>query len=47
MDNRRPAIVERWLTSQGSGAGKDAMVSRSLEPVKASENGLSMGLPQE
>lgn len=39
MDNRCPAIVERWLTSQGSGTGKDAMVSRSLEPVKASENG--------
>lgn len=42
MDNRCPAIVKRWLTSQSSGAGKDAMVSRSLEPVKASENGLYM-----
>lgn len=42
MDNRCLAIVERWLMSQGSGDGKDAVVSRSLEPVKASENGLYM-----
>lgn len=33
------AVVDRWLSPQGSGAGKDAVVSRSLE---ASENGLYM-----
>lgn len=42
MDNRCPAILEGWLTSQGSGAGKEEMVGRSLEPVKASENGHDM-----
>lgn len=36
------AVVDRWLSPRGSGAGKDAVVSRSLEPVKASENGLYM-----
>lgn len=41
-DDRCLAICERWLTSQGSVTGKDAMVSRSLESVKASENGYCM-----
>lgn len=39
MDNNRClAILERWLTSPGSAGGEGAMVRKSLEPVKASED---------
>lgn len=38
MDNRCLAMLERCLTSPGSVGGKDAIVNKSLEPVKASED---------